>query len=122
MNAPRLPVDGTFIEHETPADGNVFLDLGFAPAEAENLLVRTRLMFEVKRIITERGLKQKKAAELFGVSQPRISDLVRGKMDQFTIDSLVNMLAHAGLRVDVSLREIAGSATEAARPARAASL
>ena len=95
------------IEHTTtPADGNVFADIGFPPEEAENLLIRCDLMLDIEEIIEERGLKQKAAARLFGVSQPRISDLKRGKMDAFTIDALVNMLAHAGFRVDVSVRPI----------------
>jgi predicted XRE-type DNA-binding protein len=94
------------IEHVTPADGNVFADLGFPPAEAENLLLRTDLMLHIEGIIKERGLKQKQAAALFGVSQPRISDLKRGKLDEFSIDSLVNMLGHAGIRIDMSFRQI----------------
>lgn len=98
------PVEENLIEHVTPADGNVFADLGFPPEEAENLKVRSSLMIEIIRTIRERGLKQKKAAELFGVSQPRISDLTRGKIDEFSIDSLINMLAHAGMTVDVSIR------------------
>lgn len=98
------PVDGVIIEHITPADGNVFLDIGFPPEEAVNLLIRTDLMIEIERIIQKRGLKQKDAAKLFGVSQPRISDLKRGKIDEFTIDSLVNMLGHAGMTVDVFVR------------------
>jgi predicted XRE-type DNA-binding protein len=95
------------VEHVTPAGGNIFLDLGFPPEEAENLKIRSRLMGEMIRTIRERGLKQKKAAELFGVSQPRISDLTRGKIDEFSIDALINMLAHAGMTVDVSIREAA---------------
>lgn len=91
------------IEHVTPAGGNIFLDLGFPPDEAENLRVRARLMMAIGGIIRRRGLKQKQAAELFGVSQPRISDLKRGKINEFSIDSLVNMLGHAGLRVDVTI-------------------
>jgi len=95
------------IEHTiTPADGNVFADIGFPPEEAENLLIRCDLMLDIEQIIEERGLKQKAAAKLFGVSQPRISDLKRGKIAVFTIDSLVNMLATAGFRVDVSIRPI----------------
>ena len=94
------------IEHVTPPDGNVFADLGFPPAEAENLLLRTDLMMHIEDIIKVRGLKQKQAAALFGVSQPRISDLKRGKIDEFSIDSLVNMLAHAGIRIDLSFRQI----------------
>ena len=97
------------IEHITPADGNVFADLGFPPEEAENLLIRCDLILEIEEIIRTRGLKQKAAAKLFGVSQPRISDLKRRTLDAFTIDSLVNMLAVAGFRVDVSIRPIAAN-------------
>ena len=95
------------IEHVTPAGGNIFADLGFSGEEAENLKIRSSLMIAVRRVMEERGLKQAQAAALFGVSQPRISDLVRGKIDVFTIDSLVNMLSHAGLRVEVSVRAAA---------------
>jgi predicted XRE-type DNA-binding protein len=111
-----VPVDECIVEHVTPADGNIFADLGFPPEEAGNLFVRSKLMIEVRCIIQDRRLKQKKAAELFGVSQPRISELMRGRINEFTIDSLVNMLAHAGLRVDVSIRaadEGAGTSDEA---------
>ena len=94
------------IEHITSAGGNVFADLGFPPEEAENMKVRATLMVRIQRVMLERSLRQVDAAELFGVSQPRISDLVNGKMDQFTIDSLVNMLAHAGLRVEVTAPEL----------------
>jgi predicted XRE-type DNA-binding protein len=89
--------DGT--THVTPSDGNVFSDLGFPAAEAENLLLRSQLMTALMRIIERRRLTQARAAKLFGVSQPRISDLNRGKIDHFTVDALVNMLAHAGVKV-----------------------
>lgn len=102
------------IEHSVPADGNVFLALGFEPGEATNLLIRADLMMAVEDVIRTRGLKQKEAASLFGVSQPRISDLLRGKSDTFTIDSLVNMLGHAGLRVRLAV-ETATEETSAAR-------
>lgn len=95
------------IGHVTPPGANLFADLGIEPIEAEHLFVRSELMYALERIIRERGLKQKDAAKLFGVSQPRISDLKRGKMDAFTIDSLVTMLAHAGMRVKVDIVEIA---------------
>jgi predicted XRE-type DNA-binding protein len=98
------------IEHVTPAGGNVFLDLGFEAEEATNLLVRTDLMLAVERIIRARKLRQKDAAKLFGVSQPRISDLMRGKLDAFTIDSLVTMLAHAGMGVRVTVAELPSAA------------
>lgn len=95
------------VEHVTPAGANIFLDLGFPPGEAENLKIRADLMREIMGIIRERVMKQKKAAELFGVSQPRISELMRGRINEFSIDSLVNMLAHAGMTVDVSIRAAA---------------
>jgi predicted XRE-type DNA-binding protein len=79
--------------------GNVFEDLGFAKEEAEHIRIRADLMVELGKLIEERGLTQAQAAALFGVSQPRISDLVRGKIDRFSIDTLVAMLGHAGMRV-----------------------
>jgi predicted XRE-type DNA-binding protein len=95
------------ITHTTPAGGNIFADLGFPREEAENLKLRSSLMIAIEKIIAARGLKQTEAAELFGVSQPRISDLTRGKFDVFTIDSLVNMLAHAGFHVKLSVEAAA---------------
>lgn len=95
------------IEHITPAGGNIFADLGFVGEEAENLKVRSTLMMEIHRVIEARGLKQREAARLFGVSQPRISELVHGRIDQFSIDSLVNMLAHAGFTVEVRVPAVA---------------
>ena len=83
------------------ATGNVFRDLGFSKDEAENLKIRTDLMIRLSKLIEARGLTQTQAASLFGVTQPRISDLVRGKIDRFSIDTLVAMLGHAGVRVQV---------------------
>ena len=71
------------------------------PAEAENLRIRAALMREITEYIRRESLTQSAAARLFGVTQPRISDLVRGKIDLFSIDSLVNMLAAAHLRVEM---------------------
>jgi predicted XRE-type DNA-binding protein len=96
------------VEHTTPPDGNVFEDLGFAPEEAENLMIRARLMDAIEELIAARGLTQQRAAELLGTTQPRVSDLVRGKINEFTIDSLVRMLSHAGLRVELRVSEGAG--------------
>ncbi|MBB4635673.1 helix-turn-helix domain-containing protein [Longimicrobium terrae] len=93
------------IGHVTPADANIFADLGFEPIEAASLFLRSQLMRELVVIMRQRELKQQEAAALFGVSQPRVSELKRGKIDSFTIDSLVNMLAHAGMEVRVSLKK-----------------
>lgn len=84
------------------SSGNVFADLGFPPEEAAHLLIRSDLMIQLERILKERGLTQARAAKLLGVSQPRISDLVRGRLELFSIDTLVDMLARLG--VSVTLR------------------
>ena len=81
--------------------GNVFRDLGFSKEEAENFKIRTNLMIRLSKVIETRRLTQAQAASLFGVTQPRVSDLVRGKIDRFSIDTLVAMLGHAGVRVQV---------------------
>ena len=81
------------------SSGNVFRDLGFPREEAENLKIRSDLMIRLTRVIDARGLTQAQAAELLGVTQPRVSDLVRGKIDRFSIDTLVAMLGQAGVRV-----------------------
>lgn len=83
------------------SSGNVYLDLGFSPAEAEYLLLRSRLMVMVERLISDRQMTQVKAARLLGVSQPRVSDIVRGRVERFTIDALIEMLARAGIRLDI---------------------
>ena len=88
-------------ESDTLSRGNVFLDLGFDREEAAHLEVRSALMFTIRKLIQDQGLTQAKAAKLLGVTQPRISDLVRGRIDLFSIDSLVDMLARAGIKVAV---------------------
>lgn len=80
---------------------NVFTDLGFDANEAENLKIRSDLMIELTRLLDAKGLTQAAAAKLLGVTQPLISDLTRGKIDRFSVDSLIEMLGHAGARVKV---------------------
>jgi predicted XRE-type DNA-binding protein len=87
----------------TKGSENVFVDCGFPPAEAENLRIRAKLMMALTGYIEERKITQSRAARIMGVSQPRISDLVRGKIGLFTIDTLVNMVTAAGLKVDVDI-------------------
>jgi len=79
--------------------GNVFRDLGFSEDEAENLKVRADLMIELTKLIEAQELTQTAAAKLLGVTQPRVSDLMRGKIDRFSVDSLIEMLGHAGANV-----------------------
>jgi predicted XRE-type DNA-binding protein len=88
----------------TPSSGNVFEDLGFEGGEAENLRVRARLMAPLERYVRKRDLTQAEVAEELGTTQARISELVNGKIQAFSIDALVNMLNRAGLEVAISVR------------------
>lgn len=88
-----------------PSSGNVFADLGFEPEEAENLRVRADLMIAIKTLIHEKGWTQQEAARQLGVSQPRISEICRGKIGLFTVDKLINLLARAGQQVAVQIFE-----------------
>lgn len=87
------------------SSGNVFKDLGFGPDEAEHLRIRSALMATLRQVIQDRGLTQARAAALLGVTQPRVSDLVRGKIVLFSIDTLVDMLARAGFQVRLRVAE-----------------
>ncbi|VAW37101.1 hypothetical protein MNBD_CHLOROFLEXI01-2155 [hydrothermal vent metagenome] len=91
------------IVHVTSADGNVFADLGFASDEAAKLKIKAHLMIQLEQWIREEQLKQEDAARLLQVNRPRISDVVRGKTDKFTIDALVDMLERAGKQVTVQV-------------------
>ncbi len=86
------------------SSGNVFLDLGFPPSEAAYLLLRAKLMLMLTTIIRERRLTQAEAAKTLGVSQPRVSDIARGRVERFTIDALVELLARMGVTLDVRAR------------------
>ena len=83
----------------TKSSGNAFKDLGFPAKEAQNLIVRSDLMIQILKIMKAKRLTQVQAARLFGVTQPRVSDLARGKIELFSIDSLISMLSCAGIRV-----------------------
>lgn len=69
------------------------------PVVASNLKVRADLMMQIEETIEKRKLTQTQAAELMDVSQPRVSDLMKGKIDKFSIDTLVNMLTALGKEV-----------------------
>jgi predicted XRE-type DNA-binding protein len=88
----------------TPSTGNVFRDLGFSKEESEHLLVRADLLIQVQKAITSRGLKQAEAATVLRVTQPRISDLLRGRIDLFSTDALIDMLARLGVGVRLVVR------------------
>lgn len=77
------------------------------PEQAENMKLRAALMTALKDRIAQSGLSQAQAAELFGVTQPRVSDLVRGKISLFGLDALVNMASASGLHVELRVLEAA---------------
>ncbi len=88
----------------TKSGDNIFEDLGFEGAEAENLKLRAQLMRELDSLIHENRLTQGQAAELLGIHQSRVSDLVRGKIDRFSIDMLVKLLAKTGRQVEIKVK------------------
>jgi len=83
----------------TASTGNVFRDLGFSKEESEHLLVRADLLIQVQKEITSKKLKQGEAAKVLRVTQPRISDLLRGRIDLFSTDALIDMLARLGVEI-----------------------
>ena len=85
-------------EKITRSSGNVFEDLGFPSEEAESLKIRSSLMIHLRKAIEAKGLKQTEAAKL---TQPRISDLYKGKIHLFSIDTLVDMLTRIGVCVKI---------------------
>lgn len=101
--------------HITPIDGNIFADLGFEPEEAaklqanskriisEKLAIKNSLMNELADWISQKNLKQAEAAEILGVTRPRVSDVMNKKTIKFTIDALVDMLARTGKQITVSV-------------------
>ena len=94
------------VEEITPRDGNVFEDIGFGFEEAVNLKIRSDAMTALVIWIEAKGYKQIEAATKLGVTRPEISNLQRGKIDQFSIDKLVNMLQRAGKSVRLEVTEV----------------
>lgn len=84
---------------------NVFVDLGYPRVEAESLFLRAQLMSEIRD--AARGVTRAQAAKRFGVTQPRLNHLLRGRISKFSVDALVNMLATAGMRVEVRVKRCA---------------
>ena len=84
--------------------GSIFDDLGFSNEQAENLKVRAKLMQELTQIIKETGETQSDIAKRLGVTQSRISDLMCGKIQKFTIDNLVNMMSKSGYSVEINTK------------------
>ena len=86
----------------TESSGNVFTDLGFAPDEAAILKMRADLMADLRRLIEAKKLTQAQAAQMLGVSQSRVSDLVRGKWEKFSLEMLIALATRAGMRISLN--------------------
>ncbi|MDO5654469.1 MAG: helix-turn-helix transcriptional regulator [Brachymonas sp.] len=87
----------------TKSCGNVFLDLGFPPGEAAVLALRADLMGKLRLLIQSAGWTQQEAAQHFGITQSRVSDLVRGKWEKFSLDMLITIAARAGHNVTLEI-------------------
>lgn len=87
----------------TESSGNVFLDLGFDPAEAAILQMRAKLMNDLRDFIRSNGMTQMEAAQRLGIAQSRVSDLMRGKWDKFSLEMLISLEARAGRKVSLEL-------------------
>lgn len=106
----------TQIRHVTPADANIFLDLGFEEAEAVALKaeldrqiaqmesIKEQLRSEVTGWIKANHLKQDEAAQILNVTRPRVSDIVNGKLSKFSVDALLSMVIRTGKSVEITTR------------------
>jgi predicted XRE-type DNA-binding protein len=83
----------------TPSSGNVFRDLGFSEQESEHLILRADLLIQIQKVVTGRHLTQAQLAKQLHVSQPRVSDLLRGRLHLFSIETLIDMLGRLGVQV-----------------------
>ena len=86
----------------TPADGNIFADLGFP--DAEELKAKADLVIQIIQIMEARGLKQVEAAKIMGIDQPKVSQLVRGKLDGFSMERLYRFLNALGMDVEIVVK------------------
>lgn len=86
---------------------NIFADLGFPPGEAENLKMRSDLLIAIEVFYRRSGLTQAQAAKRLGITQPRLNALLKGRIEQFSLDALVNIASRAGLDVRLVIRKAA---------------
>ena len=91
----------------TRGSGNVFRDMGFSKAEAENLRLRSQLMRQIDAYYRGSGLTQAAAARALGLTQPRLNALLKGRLHQFSLDALVNIASNAGMNVRLIVKKAA---------------
>lgn len=88
-------------EPVTESSGNVFADLGFSAEESTLLTMRAELMARLRETIKQRGWTQQEAAEKLGIGQSRVSDLMRGKWEKFSLDMLITLTTRTGQHVEL---------------------
>ncbi len=115
MKTKNTPSPDNLAGHITPAGGNVFADLGFKPAEAValfdqsqkamaiKLAIKAQLMDALASWMVSEKLTQAKAATVLGISRPRVSDVIRHKNSNFTVDALIDMVVRTGQTVQISV-------------------
>ena len=86
---------------------NIFVDLGFDKAEAENLKLRFELLMKIDDFYRRSGMTQAAAAKALGLTQPRLNALLKGKIGQFSLDALVNIASRAGMNVQLVVKKAA---------------
>jgi len=87
----------------TKSSGNVYIDLGFSPEEAAILAMRSDLMCRLEILIRDKQWTQAEAAQVLGISQSRVSDLIRGKFEKFSLDMLITLATRAGKKVELKM-------------------
>ena len=91
------------VKKVTESSGNIFLDLGFPPHEAEVMLLRARLAETLRLWIAREKITQAQASKRLGIAQPRVSEITRGKVELLSLDYLVGLCAKAGIPVSLRL-------------------
>ena len=92
-------VDGVEVHR---GSGNVFADLGLA--DAEKLKIKTGLVFEIRKAMRSRGLTQQEAAKLIGITQPKVSDMMRGDFSNLSERKLMDCLTRLGYDIEIKVR------------------
>ena len=99
----RKTVPPTSDTRRIKGSGNVFLDLGFDPAEAKVMALRAEVMIRLDRHLKAQGWTQAEAAKQLGITQPRVSRLTKGHWQDFSLDMLLTLAARAGLKLEMRL-------------------
>jgi predicted XRE-type DNA-binding protein len=108
----------------TKGSANVFEDLGFDVQESQNLLLRSQTMIALVQWFEASGTTQAIASKTLGITQPRFNQLLKGKIEIFSLDALVNMATSAGMRVGLGIRPVTSvkvrntASHKAAQPAK----